>query len=321
MKKWTSLLEAAGLTAISTLALLSTGLITGNAEQVIHQHSSALNYYSSRGYSDVYNHGKATHYSDYSGETPNWLKSNSGKYVNFHHYMDIDVDSPQSIIMNPNKNIFVASNDYDGRMNVVRYQGNHHQNVKAGPTFRGGHGQSMSYNPQNHQIWLVGNKSGASQHSSNVQEISPYSLRPLRKINFSFGQSIISSNLAFDKRGNAYTYTITGGGFAPAGSVKLYKGRITDHSVKFHLVKQGIRHAPGETPQAMSYNPKNDRLYLVSDGEIISFPAKKIGHLSKRDVSYSKFPGRLEFEGLTFDHSGHGYLLLHGEIMRSTRVF
>lgn len=321
MKKWKKSLKIAGLTAISTLALLSTGSITGNAEKVIHQHSSALSYYSTHGYHDVNNKSRATHYSDYSDDqTPNELKSNSGQYINFRHYMNIGVDSPQSIAMTSNHNIFIASNDYNGRMNVVRYQGNH-RDVKTGPIFKGGHGQSMSYNPRTHQIWLVGNKSGASQHSSNVQEISQSSLRPLRKINFSFGQSIISSNLAFDKRGNAYTYTITGGGFAPAGSVKLYKGKITNHSIRFHLVKQGIRHAPGETPQAMSYNPKNDRLYLVSDGEIISFPAKRIGHLNRHEVRYSKFPGHLEFEGLTFDRSGHGYLLLHGEIMRSTRVF
>lgn len=321
--KWSKLFKAVGLITFSACLLTSVNVINGHAEKVINQHSSALATYSSHNFRDVNNPNTTNHSTNYDGnDDPATLKTKSGSYVNFRHYKDLNGSenshSPQSLAIASNKDMFVAYNNYNDHMHVVRF---HNNQIKEGPIFKGGHGQSMSYNPKNHQLWLIGNKSGGSEHKTCVEEISQATLKPIRKINFTFGQSVISTNLAFDRSGNAYTYTITHGGFAPKFSVKLYKGKITDHSVHFHLIMQGIRHSAGMIPQAMSYNPKTNRLYMVSDGEFVSFPANKIGHLKRRDVHYNKFPDHVEYEGLAFDKSGHGYLLLHPEIMRSTRVF
>ncbi|XIF19429.1 MAG: hypothetical protein AJITA_00075 [Acetilactobacillus jinshanensis] len=124
------------------------------------------------------------------------------------------------------------------------------KNVKYGSVFKGGHAQAMAYNPKTRQLWLLYNPQG----------------------------SAMGDTLAFDNHGNAYMSIRTFGGVAPVGSLKLFKGKITDHSVNFHMV-QGLRYAPGIIMQNMSYNPSNNRIYFITDGEIMSVPANHYSHL------------------------------------------
>ncbi|MCY9806264.1 hypothetical protein OXT66_01725 [Lentilactobacillus senioris] len=190
--------------------------------------------------------------------------------------------------------------------------------VKVGPKFNTGHGQSLAYNPKNKQLWFVGKNS----INANVQRVSTASLKPITKINFRLKSTVaMGENLTFDKKGNAYFWGYSTGSWgsrSPKKSIKYYKGKIGSKSVKFNLVMQGIKNGPGAIPQAISYNPKSNRVYFISDGSIMSIPASKVGHLKNSDVKVSVFNTKREFEGMSFTSNGEGYLLVHdvNELMK-----
>ncbi|GLB47421.1 hypothetical protein WR164_14000 [Philodulcilactobacillus myokoensis] len=189
--------------------------------------------------------------------------------------------------------------------------------VKVGPHFTTGHGQSLSYNPKNHQLWLIRIGKIAQTRAAMV-EIGTSSLKPIKQIDFQFNNNYpISDFMTFDKNGNAYTFTRSMNSF-----IKIYQGRITNDGVHFHLIQQGLKHWPGQNLQGMAYNQRTNRIYIVADGGIMSMPVNKLGHLKNADVYDSKISGHREFEGLTFDKQGHGYLLVHliPEIMKSDRI-
>lgn len=199
-----------------------------------------------------------------------------------------------------------------------RYQRKILSAIKVGPRFETGHGQSLAYNTKNHQLWLI-QIGKVSRPKAAMLEIGATSLKPVRKVIFKFSSKIpISDVLTFDEHGNAYSFTRSMNKF-----IKIYKGRITGNSVHFHLIMQGLSHWPGTVIQSLSYNPRTNRLYLVSDGGIMSIPVNKLGHLKNRDVHDSKISGRREFEGITFDNHGSGYLLVHQipELMKANRIF
>lgn len=194
------------------------------------------------------------------------------------------------------------------------------KNVKVGPDFACGHGQSLARNPKNGQLWFV----GATAIHSNVQQVSTKTLKPVKRINFMLKNTVpMGENLTFDKHGNAYFYTYSNGGWAPKGTVKIYQGKIHSKSVKFHLIMQGLRHNPGTKNQSLAYNTKRNRLYFISDGSISSVPVSKLGHLKARDVEATNLNGKREFEGLQFTSNGTGYLLTNrpAQVMKTTRAF
>ncbi|NLR31500.1 hypothetical protein [Levilactobacillus tujiorum] len=190
--------------------------------------------------------------------------------------------------------------------------------VKVGPKFNTGHGQSLAMNPKNDQLWFIGKPVAIN---TNVQRVSTSSLKPITKINFKLKNTVtMGSNLTFDKHGNAYFFTYSNGGWAPKGSVKIYKGKIGSKAVKFHLIMQGLRNRPGTKPQSMAYNAKRNRLYLVSDSSIASLPVSKLGKLKASQVEASNFSGKREFEGIQFAKNGTSYLLVNkgAELMQSS---
>lgn len=135
--------------------------------------------------------------------------------------------------------------------------------VKVGPKFKNfGHGQSLAYNPKDSShLWFVGTGLASGNHVStkaNVQRVKISTLKPDKKINFRFksksGYIASGLNLAFDKSGNAYLDSKTG-----SRSLKLFKGKIYTKSVKFSLVMQGIKYAPGPRTQSLAYNKKRNR--------------------------------------------------------------
>ncbi|WP_203642042.1 hypothetical protein [Levilactobacillus andaensis] len=191
-------------------------------------------------------------------------------------------------------------------------------NVKIGPTFNTGHGQSLAMNPKNGQLWFIGKPVAVK---TNVQQVSTSSLKPVKQINFTLKSTVtMGSNLTFDKNGNAYFFTYSNGGWSPKGAVKIYKGKINSKSVKFHLVMQGLRYRPGTKPQAMAYNQKRNRLYFVSDSSISSVPVSKLGKLKPSQVEATNLNGQREFEGIQFTSNGAGYLLVNrgAELMQTT---
>ncbi|MFD1419392.1 hypothetical protein [Lactiplantibacillus songbeiensis] len=192
--------------------------------------------------------------------------------------------------------------------------------MQVGPTFNAGHGQSLAMNPKNGELWFV----GSANVKANVQRVSTKTLKPNKRINFTLKSTVaMGENLTFDKNGNAYFYTYSYGGWAPKDSLKIYKGKINKKSVKFHLIMQGLRHNPGWKSQSIAYNKKNNRLYFVSNSSISSVPVSKLGKLKAKDVKAVKLSGQREFEGLQFDQSGAGYLMVNkgAEILKTNGSF
>ncbi|GAB5051718.1 hypothetical protein [Pediococcus ethanolidurans] len=200
--------------------------------------------------------------------------------------------------------------------------------IKVGPKFKNfGHGQSLAYNPKDSShLWFVGTGLASGNHVStkaNVQRVKISTLKPDKKINFRFksksGYIAGGLNLAFDKSGNAYLDSKTG-----SRSLKLFKGKIYTKSVKFSLVMQGIKYAPGPRTQSLAYNKKRNRIYMIADDSVISVPFSKLGKLKKSDVQATQFSAKREFEGMQFTSDGSSYLLTNkgAEIMKgSTKSF
>jgi len=190
--------------------------------------------------------------------------------------------------------------------------------VKIGPQFKTGHGQSLAYNPHNGQLWFVGQ---GGKHA-NLQRLSKTTLKPIRKISFHLNSHLkMGSVLTFDQHGTAYFYSQTASvGTAPKRSVKLFAGKIHAKTVRFHLIMQGLRYSPGTITQAMSYNPQRNRLYLVSNGSITSLPVSHLGHLQSHQIESTMFQTTREFEGLSFTTNGQANLLVNrgAEVLRAT---
>ncbi|UQS84691.1 hypothetical protein MOO46_05425 [Apilactobacillus apisilvae] len=183
--------------------------------------------------------------------------------------------------------------------------------VKFGPHIDTGHGQSLTYNHKTHHLWFL--NMGTINKYAKLEELSIKTLKPIQIIKFHYDSNYsLSNELTFDKKGNLYTYTRTSGdGAIKNGTLRISKGIIHNHNVKFKMIMQGIRHAPGYRTQSLSYNPKNNRLYFVSDGGILSAPVSGLGHLKPSQIRDTKFLTHREFEGLAFTRSGKGYLLLN----------
>lgn len=178
--------------------------------------------------------------------------------------------------------------------------------IKIGPTRYVGHGQSMAYNPKSKQMWFV----QKNNINAVIQRLDMKTLKPKNKIYFKLNPfTPMGANLTFDKKGNAYYYSYSSGGDMPKKTIKLYKGKITNRKVKFKIIMQGIRHAPGATAQSISYNPKNNNLYLISDGGVARIPIKRLGKLRNKDIRTVITNQKREFEGLGFTNKGIGYLM------------
>lgn len=193
--------------------------------------------------------------------------------------------------------------------------------VSFGPWFDMGHGSALAYNSKDKHLWFSERGKGSN---AVIERVSVKTLKPDLRIKFKIKKGgIIGNNLTFDKRGYCYYYSYSGGGWAPKGSIKISRGKIGKKSVRFEQYPQAIRHSPSKNIQSIGYNPANDRLYLVSNGTTVTVPVKKLGKLKNSDVLVSMFDGRREFEGLAFDSSGRGFLLVNKEpeLMRASEGF
>ena len=199
--------------------------------------------------------------------------------------------------------------------------------IKIGRLFDTGHGQTLAYNPKDQGLYMWrDNRKGNGGPIGNqgyIQHISAKTLRPDRAISFHMNghdASVYGGTQTFDQDGNVYFWSLEG------PRAVIYKGRITQHSVKFRRTNQILKKAPGTFAQSMGYNPKRGRLYLVSDDSIASFPAKQLnghGSLTRHSFEWSELTPRREIEGLTFDNAGTAYLLANHnpEVLRSTAGF
>lgn len=198
--------------------------------------------------------------------------------------------------------------------------------IQIGPAFTTGHGQSLAYNWADHQLYMWQDQESAPRvpisQTGVLQRISPQTLRPIHQIRFHLtsGHFAVPGGhvLTFDRQGRAYFWTRP----TPT-TVYLYQGQIQQDRVHFRLTHQVLTTGPGTRVQSMAYNPKNDRLYLVSDDSIASLPVSKLagrGTLTSGDVRWTGFASKREFEALNFTPDGRAYLLSNHdpEILRST---
>ncbi len=309
--------------------------VTSQAKEVIYQNDLALQHYITKGYRLVYNSNQAMSTYSYAYSNSTTLESTSGTDAQFQSLIYTGIPNPQSMTVSPDgKTAWVMSSYQSGndnarhgriyRVDLSKYYGQEayadedKEGVTAGPEIVTGHGQTLSYNPATNELWYV--RETKVQNTTLVQ-VDPDTLDVVKEIHFRFSSDyVFPPTFVFDREGNCWTYTRSvGSNWVPRGAIRFYKGKIEDDHVSFEMIPQGLRYPPGYLCQAFGYNPANDRLYVVSDGEYISVPASKAGEWTADDVETTVFKGqRREFEGIAFSEEGCGFLLVNkpSEIMR-----
>lgn len=198
------------------------------------------------------------------------------------------------------------------------------QAAQLSPQVDIGHGQTLSFNPQNKHLYIVEDNTLTDlknrDQSNNVLEMTTDTLKPLRQYNFKMyhGDSgnLQLHTLTFDKQGNAYWGRKNGLGYM------FFYGRMDQHDVQFQAAPTYFKNRGGSPNQGVSYNPANDRLYYVTDDILTSIPTQAVrdGSFTPNDMHYMAFTSKRECESLTFDQQGYGYQLMlwPAEILKSS---
>ncbi|MGF7436902.1 hypothetical protein [Lentilactobacillus senioris] len=197
------------------------------------------------------------------------------------------------------------------------------QTAQLSPLIDIGHGQTLTFNPANKHLYLAEDETLSDlsiSDNNEVLEMDPHTLQPLREYRFKMlhdNSNFQLHTLAFDSEGNAYWGRKKGSGYM------LFHGRLDENEVKFAPSKTIVGKRGGNTNQFVAVNPQNNRVYFVSDDILTSIPADKVrdGVFSAKDIHYQVFNSKREFEGLAFDQSGYGYLLMlwPPELMKSSQ--
>ncbi|UQS87440.1 hypothetical protein MOO44_04610 [Nicoliella spurrieriana] len=203
--------------------------------------------------------------------------------------------------------------------------------AQVSPLLNIGHGQTLSYNPVTQNLYLVQDDTLANLPAggtNTITEINPTTLQPIKQFNFPLinGNANYSINtLTFDTAGNAYfgrKESVVEAGQKSFSTYQIYKGTLneTTGAANFSAVPQNINWG-GYSNQNLDYDAYNNRMYIVSDNIITSVPLDKLvaGTLQPSDVHYMSFGINREFEDLSFDAQGYGYLLTlwSPEVMKS----
>lgn len=187
-----------------------------------------------------------------------------------------------------------------------------------------GHGQTLTFNPQNKHLYLVEDNTLTDlrnrDENNNVLEIDPNTMDPIRQYNFKMFQGTKGNlqlhTLVFDKNGNAYWGRKNGMGYM------IFYGRLDENGVKFAAAPQKLRTRGGSPNQGVAFNNVNNRIYIVSDDVLTSIPIDKLeaGTATPDDINYSVFQSKREWECLAFDQQGYGHLLAlwPAELMKTT---
>ncbi|KPN83925.1 hypothetical protein [Apilactobacillus kunkeei] len=189
-----------------------------------------------------------------------------------------------------------------------------------------GHGQTLSYNPSNNHVYLAqDDKLGVvgDDFYNQVTEMDAETMNPVHVYRFKLnnkGHYYAVHTLTFDNDGNAY-FGVRGGPKKMKGTYTLFHGTMNENGIQFTPVK-GLIKWPGSFNQQVTYNRNNNRLYLLSNDMIISIPVDEVrnDNIQPQDVHYTTFGTNREFESLSFDSSGYGYLVVlwRSEVLKST---
>ena len=189
-----------------------------------------------------------------------------------------------------------------------------------------GHGQTLSYNPSNNHVYLAqDDKLGVvgDDFYNQVTEMDAENMNPVHVYRFKLnnkGHYYAIHTLTFDNDGNAY-FGVRGGPKKMKGTYTLFHGTMNDQGIQFSPVK-GLIKWPGSFNQGVTFNRNNNRLYLLSNDMIVSIPVDQVknDNIQPQDVHYTTFGTNREFESLSFDSSGYGYLVVlwRSEVLKST---
>lgn len=309
------------------------------AVEYINQSGYAMAEFNAGAYDIIYN--KNTTLNGYSFSTGSTYASTSGPKMSFESMIYTDIPNPQSICVNPEGTVAWVLSSYKSgsdnsrhgrvyRVDIAKYWGKdasgdnkNSKAVKAGPEIVTGHGQTIAYNPVKNELWYVRETKGKT---TTFVQVDPDSLKIVKEIHTAFGRrGTVPPVMCFDREGNFWMYTRSAGtNYAPKGTIRFYKGKIENNRVSCVQVNQGLRYPPGPQCQAIGYNPYNDRLYVMANGEILTVPATKIskGKCTAKDVEVIIFNGavRRECEGITFSEDGTAFFMTNKpcEIMRDS---
>ncbi|MEJ6400114.1 hypothetical protein [Nicoliella lavandulae] len=219
-----------------------------------------------------------------------------------------DIESAQQDVVTAQKAI---DNLKQNQVDYGKYSAIAHV-AQISPLINIGHGQTLSYNYVTKNLYLAQDDSGGDLGTNDynvVTELDSNSLQPIKQFNFQLwhdNKNYGLHTLTFDSQGNAYF------GRKSGSKYQIFKGTFDENSgqVSFAPVPQTINWG-GKHNQGLTYNPVNNRLYIVSDDIITSVPADKLGAgtVDPSDVHYLAFNSGREFEDITFDSQGYGYLL------------
>lgn len=192
--------------------------------------------------------------------------------------------------------------------------------MTVGPRINMGHGQCMAIDPSTGYLWM--STRGAAEYS-DLTLIDTSSLSPVRQIRFHTGGTDFGSVIAFDEYGNFYYVKRSAStwGSSPAGSLRIYQGRISDNldKVLIKLLPQSVRNPAGTTIQNLAWDTTTDTLYVVNDSALLAVSMNPLlgGQLSAGNIRTELFSPLREFEGMAFDAGGNPYLLVNrqSEIM------
>lgn len=315
-----------------TLIMLAFSFCASYATENVYQSGTALDdSYSTSGYELIYN----PHVSRAGGgEGRSIMKTVSGPKMEFRTLIYPGISNPQSIAVSPDGNTAWVMNSYKSgndnsrkgriyRIDIGRYRDEDADEVSdegavtAGPLITTGHGQTLAYDPKTETLWYIRE---TKVSNTTLVQVDPDTMEIIKEIHFKFSNRVVfPPTFTFDREGNLWTYTRSiGTRWAPAGTIRFYKGTIEDDVISFEMIQQGLRYPPGKYCQSLGYNSSTDRLYVISDGVIFTVPASKLGNITADDVETLIFDGSREFEGMAFDEAGCAYFLTNNpsEIMR-----
>lgn len=243
------------------------------------------------------------------------------KYTGRRNNHGYEHGDPQSISILPNGHLYVLFNvgHRDSSINrIIEYNAKNGKLIKVGRRFHGGHGQGLSYDYRTHQLWECmnhyrnhGYPRGIIPKVLILSKIDQKKLKPTGhwlKIRTRYK---LGENVAYDKSGDYWNVSRNyyKNKRIPIDSLQIYRGQ----GRKLKMVKD-ILHSPSACIQNLTYNPDTNRLYVVGNGVIMSFPINNLNHLTNHNIKVAVMNHHSEFEGLAF-WNHRAYLLVHPDLI------
>lgn len=208
--------------------------------------------------------------------------------------------------------------------------------IKISPKFPTGHGQTLSESGGTLYMLSDTTTSTGAQYNTVIQKLDKNTLLPVREWSFKLSNRFSTSTSYYYVNNftwagnNEFYFALKRKARSDARftGYQFYRGTITGNSVKVNLIKQNLTQYIGYYMQNISYNPLNDRLYIVSDSIYASFPREKLkeGTLEGKDIVYTRLlkdlgANVIETQDITFEGT-NAYILnvRYPEILQANNI-